>query len=173
MMSGSHSPTRSARPASAAAVSGADTGVLRIEHVGAQNAQLGALAVYRGDARQLLADALPAAREQRESHPALKLGGRSAGGNVAEALARGSGVNELRAVAQAPCRIERAHPDQLQPLAGEHSRAPRECAPDEITLLLQQVPEAEVRGAGVAVELRRRHVSFLDAQGVERIESVG
>src|SRR5579863_805628 len=55
--------------------SGPDTQVLRVEHVGAHDLELRRLIVERRDAEQTAADALAAAREQREPHPALELGG--------------------------------------------------------------------------------------------------
>src|SRR2546421_6807022 len=52
-------------------------------------------------------------------------------------------------------------------------RSLRQRAADEIPVLLQHPLQAEIIGAGVAVQLRGGHVTLLDAQRVERIEAVG
>src|ERR1700758_4728606 len=99
--------------ASVSAVSGPDTGVLRIEHVGTHDFDLGALAVKGRSAEQARADALPAGREQREPHPPLEIDGRGRGGDVTETRLRRLPCDEVHPVAQAPRAIDRAHADEL------------------------------------------------------------
>ena len=99
--------------------------------------------------------------------------GRRAGGDVAEAAVGGCRHDQLRAVAQAARAVDGAHAHQLQALRRGEARALRERAADEVAALLQQALQAEIIGRGIAVQLRGGDVPFLDAQGVERIESVG
>src|SRR4029077_7102010 len=157
----------------ATALSGADTRVLRIEHGGAEDLHLRCLAVHGGAGRQALPEALAPASEQRESHPAFELDRGRGGGHVAETCSGRLGCDELAAVAQTRRAAERTAADQLQPLRVIERGALRKCAPDEVALFLQQALEAEITGGGVAVELSGGHVPLLDAQGVERIETVG
>src|SRR5437588_9995486 len=78
----------------------ADTQVLRIEHVGARDFELGALAVHGRESGETPSDAPPAAGHEGESHPAPELdrGGRC--GHVAETRGAALGGEALQAVAQ-------------------------------------------------------------------------
>src|SRR5882762_5497592 len=153
--------------------SGPDTSVLRIEHVGAHDLELGDLVVNGRCADHPLTQAPAAARHQRQTHPAIELdrGGRR--GHVAETRGARLRRDQLQAVAQAVPALEGPYPDELQPIRRREAGALRQRAADEIAVLLQHPLKAEIIGAGVAVELRSRHVALLDAQGVERLEAVG
>src|SRR5579863_68871 len=166
-----YSLTPAKRPASELS-SGADTGVVRVQHVGADDFDLGALGSHRRCAGEALADTVSSAGEQRESHPPLKFNRGGRGGDVAKAHAARLVAEQLGAVAQPPGAIDGAYTDQLQSIARAHPRALGQGAADEVALFFQQPFEAQVRGAGIAVKLRARDVSLLDAQRVERVESV-
>src|SRR3984957_14815366 len=73
-----------ARPGTDAS-SGADTQVLRIDHVRTDDLDLGGLVVDRRAGKQALPDALPAAREQCQAQPAGQFSRRRAGSQVAQA----------------------------------------------------------------------------------------
>src|SRR2546430_7988948 len=66
--------------------------------------------------------------------------------------------------------LEGPHADELQPIGRRQPGALRQRAADEIPVLLQHPLQAEIIGAGVAVQLRGGHVTLLDAQRVERID---
>src|ERR1700682_3935133 len=83
-----------------------DTNVVRIEHVGADDLELGDLVVNGRCADEPLTQALAAARHQRQAHPAIELdrGGRR--GHVAET--RGARLRRDQLEASAPTSCSRS-----------------------------------------------------------------
>src|ERR1700722_666140 len=152
--------------------SGADTQVLRIDNVRADDLDLGGLIVDRRAGEQPLPDALPAARKQRQSHPAGKFSRRGAGSDVAEARGACLARDQVGTVAQASHAFHRAHAHQLQSIGRGKAGALRQRAADVVTLLLEHAPKSQILGAGVAIDLGAGHVTLFDAQRVERIEAV-
>src|SRR5262249_6685480 len=151
-------------PSLRALESGANTLILRVDEVRAHDLELDELLVDERSAEYARADTRAPVGEQCEPHPALELRRGARGGEVAEARGRGGAHHELHAVAQALAAIEWPHADELQPPGSGESRAGTERAADEVAVFLQHPPEAQVRGAGIAVELRCGHVALLDAQ---------
>ena len=114
------------------------------------------------------------AGEQRQPHPAFELDRGRRGGHVAEASARGA----CAATSWAPLRRRRARSSGRTPTSCRRSGALsagalRQRAADEVAVLFQQALKAQIRRAGVAIDLGRSHVALLDAQRVERIQAVG
>src|SRR5256885_5366482 len=148
--------------------SGADTKVLRIEQVWAHDLELDGLVVNRRRADQPLTQPPAAARQQRQAHPAVALNRGGGGGHVARTGRASLRCDELQAVSQTVRARQGTYADELQALGRREAGALRQRAADEITLLLQHPLQAEIIGAGVAVQLCGGHVTLLDAQGVDR-----
>src|SRR5689334_10394999 len=126
-----------------ACASRAHTQVLRVEHVGADDLDLAALAVHGRETDETPSDAPPAACNEGEPHPPLELDRRSRRGHVAEARGASLGVEQLHAVTQRTCAIEGAHADQLQPVGRDEPRALRERAADEVAVRLEHALHPE------------------------------
>src|SRR2546430_8187914 len=117
--------------------SGADTKVLRVEHVRAHDLDLDGLVVNRRCADQPLTQPPAAARHQRQAHPAVALDRGGRGGHVAETRSARLGCDELQAVSQAVRARQGPYADELQALGRREAGALRQRAADEIIELLR------------------------------------
>src|SRR5258708_35428070 len=93
--------------------SGADTQVLRIEHVRAHDLDLDGLVVNRRGADQPLPQSLAAARNPRETHPAIARDRRGRGGHVAKSRRARLRFDGLYGVSPTPPAPEATDADVL------------------------------------------------------------
>ena len=116
-----------------------------------------ALLLVRGrDGEQALTETRAPGGQQREGHPALEGRRRGGGGQVANAVVAGTGSHQLGAIAQPVGSGDRPNAHQLQPIGRAESGTLRQGPANEIAVLLQHALQAQIIGAGIAVELRCR-----------------